>query len=138
MIKFLFKMIIVFIIALAAVIYHNTDAGRDMERRIASELTLSNLAIRAEQLFDKAVYFLSLKGMEYKAKSENALKESLKVKAYGKKNKEPAPVVLEAPRIERKLAAPKIIEKKTIEPPVKKEKIDDEDRMRLIQIIEAE
>ncbi len=121
-------MIIVFIVALAAVIYHNTDAGRDMERRIGQEMSLSRLAERGEDLFDRTIYFLSLKGLEYKAKSEEALKKSLKDKAFGKKNN----TVNVAP--EESAAQPKV-EKKSHD---KKEQIGEEDRKRLLQIIEGE
>ena len=130
MIRFLLKMIIVFIVALAAVIYHNTDAGRDMERRIGQEMSLSRLAERGENLFDRTIYFLSLKGLEYKAKSEEALKESLKDKAFGKK-KAAVNVVPE------KKEALKNVEKPVMQPD-KREQIGEEDRKRLLQIIEGE
>lgn len=139
MIKFLLKMIIVFIVALAAVIYHNTDAGREMERRIGKEMSLSRLAERGEDLFDRTIYFLSLKGLEYKAQSEEALKKSLKDKAFGKKNdvvnvaheESAAP-----PKVEKKEELKNV--KKPVMQPDKREQIGEEDRKRLLQIIEGE
>ena len=139
MIRFLLKMIIVFIVALAAVIYHNTDAGRDMERRIGQEMSLSRLAERGEDLFDRTIYFLSLKGLEYKAKSEEALKKSLKDKAFGKK-KEAVNVAPEEPAAQAKVEKKedlKNVEKQVMQPD-KKEQIGAEDRKRLLQIIEGE
>ncbi len=130
MIRFLLKMIIVFIVALAAVIYHNTDAGRDMERRIGQEMSLGRLAERGEDLFDRTIYFLSLKGLEYKAQSEEALKKSLKDKAFGKNND--AVSVLPEKKEEIKNV------KKPIRQADKEEQIGDEDRKRLLQIIEGE
>lgn len=131
MIKFLLKMIIVFIIALAAVIYHNTDAGRDMERRIGREMSLSRLAERGEDLFDRTIYFLSLKGLEYKAQSEEALKKSLKDKAFGKKKEKPDLAHDES-------AAQRAVEKKPVIEPDKEEQIGEEDRRKLLQVIEGE
>ena len=131
MIKFLLKMIIVFIIALAAVIYHNTDAGRDMERRIGREMSLSRLAERGEDLFDRTIYFLSLKGLEYKAQSEEALKKSLKDKAFGNKKEKPDLVHEES-------AVQRAVEKKPVIGPDKEEKIGEEDRRKLLQVIEGE
>ncbi len=130
MIRFLLKMIIVFIVALAAVIYHNTDAGRDMERRIGREMSLSRLAERGEDFFDRTIYFLSLKGLEYKAQSEEALKKSLKDKAFGKKNDAVSVVP------EKKEEIKNI--KKPIRQVDKEEQIGEEDRKRLLQIIEGE
>lgn len=138
MIRFLLKMIIVFIVALAAVIYHNTDAGRDMERRIGQEMSLSRLAERGEDLFDRTIYFLSLKGLEYKAQSEEALKKSLKDKAFGKKKdavKLAPKVSTEQPKVENKEDL-KNGEKSLIQPD-KKEQIGEDDRKRLLQIIEG-
>ena len=130
MIRFLLKMIIVFIVALAAVIYHNTDAGRDMERRIGQEMSLGKLAERGEDLFDRTIYFLSLKGLEYKAQSEEALKKSLKDKAFGKKN-DAVSVVPEKKEVLENV-------KKPIRQADKEEQIGEEDRKRLLQIIEGE
>lgn len=130
MIRFLLKMIIVFIVALAAVIYHNTDAGRDMERRIGQEMSLGKLAERGEDLFDRTIYFLSLKGLEYKAQSEEALKKSLKDKAFGKKN-DAVSVLSEKKEVLENV-------KKPIRQADKEEQIGEEDRKRLLQIIEGE
>lgn len=132
-------MIIVFIVALAAVIYHNTDAGRDMERRIGQEMSLSRLAERGEDLFDRTVYFLSLKGLEYKAQSEEALKKSLKDKAFGKKKDEPN-VVHKEPAAKRAVEKKGELtsDKKPIMQVDKEEQIGEEDRRRLLQIIEGE
>ena len=139
MIRFLLKMIIVFIVALAAVIYHNTDAGREMERKIGREMSLGRLAERGEDLFDRTIYFLSLKGLEYKAQSEEALKKSLKDKASGKKgsaaiagNDKPAAEAEVEKREEIKNVEKQIVEHG------KNEKIGKEDRQRLLQIIEGE
>ena len=139
MIRFLLKMIIVFIIALAAVIYHNTDAGRDMERRIGREMSLSRLAERGEDLFDRTIYFLSLKGLEYKAQSEEALKKSLKDKAFGKKKEKPG-LVHEESAAQRPIEKKGEIkdEKKPVIGPDKEEQIGEEDRRRLLQVIEGE
>ena len=130
MIRFLLKMIIVFIVALAAVIYHNTDAGRDMERRIGQEMSLGKLAERGEDLFDRTIYFLSLKGLEYKAQSEESLKKSLKDKAFGKKNDAVSVVPEKKEEIKNV--------KKPIRQADKEEQIGEEDRKRLLQIIEGE
>ncbi|MDT8317266.1 MAG: hypothetical protein RQ824_04655 [bacterium] len=138
MIRFLLKMIIVFIVALAAVIYHNTDAGRDMERRIGEEMSLGRLAERGEDLFDSTIYFLSLKGLEYKAQSEEALKKSLKDKSFGKKNNSVTIANEESsarPKVEKKEELKNI--KKSVIEPDNKEQIGEEDRKRLLQIIEG-
>ena len=139
MIRFLLKMIIVVIVALAAVIYHNTDAGRDMERRIGQEMSLDRLAERGENLFDRTIYFLSLKGLEYKAKSEEELKKSLRDKAFGKK-KSVVNMVPEESAAQLKIEKEEDL--KNVEKPVmqpgKKEQIGEEDRKRLLQIIEGE
>ncbi len=143
MIRFLLKMIIVFIVALAAVIYHNTDAGRDMERRIGREMSLGRLAERGEDLFDRTIYFLSLKGLEYKAKSEEALKKSLKDKAFGNKKaavnvapEEPAAQADALAKVEKKEDLKNV--EKPVTQPDKREQIGEEDRKRLLQIIEGE
>lgn len=139
MIRFLFKMIIVFIVALAAVIYHNTDAGRDMERKIGQEISLDKLAERGEDLFDRTIYFLSLKGLEYKAQSEEALKKSLKDKAFRKNNNTLNKTHKESAaqhKVEKKEDL-KNVEKPAIQPD-KKEQIGEEDRKKLLQIIEGE
>ena len=122
MIKFLFKLVIVIIIALAAVIYHNTDSGKKMEKKIGEEVDFEKMSERGKDLLEKAIYFLSLKGLEYKKKTEDIQKGPLKVKL--KEDIPPKPSVKSSGEKENK--------KKTTE------KIGEEDRKRLEEILEKE
>ena len=145
MIKFLFKMIIVFIVALAAVIYHNTEAGRDMEKRIGREMSMERLSERAGELLDRTIYFLSLKGLEYKAKSEEALKESLKAESSGGKRNTPVPSGETGEGGPERASAAKaeavkgpLKKDRVSRPSTVKEDIPHEDRQRLLDIIGSE
>lgn len=122
MIKFLFKMVIVFIIALAAVIYHNTESGKRLEKKVGEEISFDKMSERGKDLLDKTIYFLSLKGLEYKKKSEEMRTGPLRAN-----QKEPVP--------------PPAAVEKSINKEIKKEtaeKIGEEDRRRLEEILETE
>lgn len=145
LIKFFFKIIIVLVVAFAAVIYHNTDSGKEMERRIGKEINFESLSERGEELLRKTIYFLSLKGLEYKEKGEKKQKDAVK---------EEDPVYISSPpaggsdgkRISEGSGGG---DKKDVNAPIpatapgsdgegKREHIEDEDRKRLEQIIEFE
>ncbi len=85
MIKFFFKIVIVLIIALAAVIYHNTESGQEMERKIGEEINLDNLSVRGKEFLKEAIYFFSLKGLEYKKNNDDKNITSSKKDASAKK-----------------------------------------------------
>ena len=106
LIKFFFKIIIVVCVAFAAVIYHNTDAGREMERRIGETLEFKNLKERGKMLIKKTLHFISLEG-----------------KAEGEREK----------KNERR-SSPSSFTK----PNKSKEKINEDERKRIEQIIERE
>ena len=125
MIRFFFKMAIVFIIALAAVIYHNTESGKRLEKKVGHEISFEKMSERGKNLFEKTIYFLSLKGLEYKKKNE-----SLKMGPLKGNQKAAAPPPAVAEKIENKE-----IEKETAETA---EKIGEEDRKKLEEILEAE
>ena len=133
MIKFIFKLGLVIIIALAAVIYHNTESGKEMEKRIGEEIQVDKLTKRGQDLLDKTIYFLSLKGMEYKKKTEEAkddlLKKSIEVKKnlLNKSEKEDG-----AHKQSAKSSKKKEIKKETVE------KIEEKDRKKLEEILEKE
>ncbi|MDH3974250.1 MAG: hypothetical protein OEV42_08220 [Deltaproteobacteria bacterium] len=122
MIKFFFKLAIVFIIALAAVIYHNTESGKKFEKKVGEEISFDKMSERGKDLIEKTIYFLSLKGLEYKKKKATVEKGPLKVN----QNVEALPE--SAVESSRK----KEIKKETTE------KIGDEDRKRLEEILEQE
>ena len=143
LIKFFFKIIIVLVVAFAAVIYHNTDSGKEMERRIGKEINFESLSERGEELLRKTIYFLSLKGLEYKEKGEKKQKDAVK---------EEDPVYISSPpaggsdgkRISEGSGGG---DKKDVNAPIpatvspgggKREHIEDEDRKRLEKIIEFE
>jgi len=122
LIKFFFKLAIVFIIALAAVIYHNTESGKKFEKKVGEEISFDKMSERGKDLIEKTIYFLSLKGLEYKKKKATVEKGPLKVN----QNVEALPE--SAVESSRK----KEIKKETTE------KIGDEDRKRLEEILEQE
>ncbi len=63
MIKFIFKITLVVIIAVAAVAYHNTDAGKEMERRVGRAIEYDSMADRGKSLLKRTFDFIMLKGM---------------------------------------------------------------------------
>jgi len=64
--KFIVKIGIVIVIALAAVIYHNTDSGKEMEKRVGRAIEYKSLKERTGALLSKSVDFILLKGMSHK------------------------------------------------------------------------
>ena len=129
MIKFFFKIVIVLIVAMSAVIYHNTESGRDMERKIGEEIKLDNLAERSKEFLKEAIYFLSLKGLEYKKENDGKGKSvSGNDTLSGNENVKKS---AHEERYDQKASS--AVEKKD-----KKEHIEDKDRRMLEQIIEGE
>lgn len=112
MIRFFIKIVIVIIIASAGVIYHNTDAGREMERRIGEELRFESLEKRVKKLATKIGDFISMKGMDGLNK-----KSGLK---------------------EKKVVRDKTSAEQGESAPESHEKIMEDERKRLEQIIESE
>ena len=111
MIKFLFKMMMVFCIAIAAVVYHNTDSGKEMEDRVGKALEFRSLKERGKALISKTIHFISLDGMD-----EDSVKDELnKVK---KVKKDSAPLMKKAAEL--------------------KEKMPEDERKRIEKIIEEE
>ena len=66
MIKFIFKIILFFCIAFSAIIYHNTDAGKEMEKKIGESLELSSIMEYGKNLLKKTIHFVLLEGMDSK------------------------------------------------------------------------
>ncbi len=64
MLKFLFKIIIVVIIAIAAVYYHNTESGKELEKTIGKELEYEQLQKRGEKYVDKTIDYIVTKGLD--------------------------------------------------------------------------
>lgn len=135
MIKFIFKIVIVLIIALAAVIYHNTESGKEMERKIGEEINLDNLSIRGKQFLKEAIYFLSLKGLEYKKNNGDKKKTAPESKQSSKKGK----------KSKKETQKKKVDNKGNIQKPVpvtkgkvKKEHIEEKDRKMLEDILGSE
>lgn len=64
MFKFLFKIIIVVIIAIAAVYYHNTESGKELEKKISNELEYEQLQKRGEKYIDKTIDYIVTKGLD--------------------------------------------------------------------------
>ncbi len=115
------KIFFVLIIALAAVIYHNTDSGREMERRIGEEISIERLAERGKELFSKVIDSLLLKGMDRDRKQESK-------KSAGKAEKK-----------ESLKSSPRPVQEKTKGADKTKnvENIADEERKKLEAIIES-
>ena len=135
MIKFFFKIVIVLIIALAAVIYHNTESGREMERRIGEEIKIDNLSKKGREFLKEAIYFLSLKGLEYKKNNDDKHKTTSKSEPSSKKDqssKKDAP--------QKDIGNNGNIQKSvpSMKGKVEKEHIEDADRKKLEDIIESE
>ena len=78
MIKFLFKIMMVFCIAIAAVVYHNTDSGREMEDRVGNALEFRSLKDRGKTLISKAIHFISLDGMDQDSVRDRVKKARVK------------------------------------------------------------
>ena len=76
MIRFIIKIIFVFFIAMAAVIYHNTEAGRELEKRVGEELSFDGLKESGKTLFKRFVYIISLEVLD--EKKESFTKEKVK------------------------------------------------------------
>lgn len=123
LIKFFFKLVIVFIIALAAVIYHNTESGKKFEKKVGEEINFERMSERGKDLLEKTIYFLSLKGLEYKKK-----KEAIEEKGPLRVKQEESP--FHGPTA--KGSSKEIIKKETTE------KIGEEDRKKLEEILEQE
>jgi isopentenyl diphosphate isomerase/L-lactate dehydrogenase-like FMN-dependent dehydrogenase len=103
-------MVIVILIALAAVIYHNTDSGKEVEKRVGRAIEYKSLKERAGVLISKSIDFISLKGMRQKDKGKIVEKGIDKIKSLPGK----------------------------IEPARRVEKISDKERKKLEDIIENE
>lgn len=107
MIKFIFKIIIFFCVAFSAIIYHNTDAGKEMEKKIGQSLEFSSIMDHGKKLVKKTIHFILMEGMD----SEDEVK---------KENK-------------KKISPPTVVKTKE-----GKEKIDEDERKRIEEIIESE
>ncbi|MBE9503201.1 MAG: hypothetical protein IME96_03395 [Proteobacteria bacterium] len=110
MIKFLFKMVMVFCIAIVAVVYHNTESGKQMEDRVGKALEFRGLKERGKALISKTIHFISLDGMD-----DDSARDKMK-KVRVKKDSTP-------------------LMKKTAE---LKERMPEDERKRIEQIIEEE
>jgi len=74
LLKFFLKMLLVFIIAVSAVYYHNTESGKALEQRIGKELEYDRLQTRGGKYLDKTIDFVVNKGMEKVGKTLNSSK----------------------------------------------------------------
>ena len=118
-IKFFVKIGIVILIAAAAVAYHNTDSGREMERRIGKVVEYDSMKARGKEFITRTVDFLSLKGMDAVRKKTGKEKKSGVKGKTGVKKAPPAA----AKKVETGVKAPE-------------ENITDEDRRKMEEILE--
>ncbi len=68
-IRLVVKVLSILMILSALVIYHNSDAGKAMERKIGEELRFESLKRRLATLQARVTDFLSMKGMDAAEKS---------------------------------------------------------------------
>lgn len=110
MIKFFFKMAVVFCVVFAAVLYHNTESGKEMEEKMGEALEFKSLKERGKALINKTIRFIALKGMDSGTKKDEAVGPG-----------------------EGKAGSPPVSQ-----PVESKEKMPEEERRRIEEIIESE
>lgn len=73
MIKFFLKIFFAIVIAIGAVLYHNTESGRNLEKKVGKELSFETMKERGRNLYKDLMKFIFIKGLPDK-ESGNASK----------------------------------------------------------------